>query len=417
MKLPFFLISVGAAAVLSAAPTVSVDTVAVTSDGRGLTVGYTVAGDYAIVTPEILADDGNGDYAPVAARYVVGVYGEINRCVSAASHSFTWVPGADFPHQAKDVRVRLTAWSRSAPPDFMAVDLDFAQEVRFYTSAEAVPGGLDDVRYKTSVLLMRKIPAAGVSWKMGSPDSESVIGRNSDREKLHTITFTADYYCAIFPVTQGQYRRVVGSLPSNSEPKNDNTYDVPVNAVSWNDVRGEAAPGGDYEWPAKGHAVVSTSPIGKFRAWVGGAVEFDLPTDAQWEYACRAGTGTAWNHGESTTNRLDEIAWWKDNAGNTTHPVGQKKPNRWGIYDMHGNVYEYVLDYYVKPMPCLDEVDPTGPDFAHSSGTGARLCRGGNALDGWEITRAACIQSCAPTYAHRRYGFRLFAPAVYTGTK
>ena len=414
MKLSLFLLSLGAVATLVAAPSVSVDAVAVSSDGRGLTVTYTVADDYAIVTPGILVSDGNDGYVPVADKHVVGVYGEINRCVSAGAHTFTWIPGQDFPRATKDVRVQLTAWSRSAPPDYMAVDLDFA-EVRFYTSAEAVPGGLDDVRYKTSVLLMRKIPAAGVSWKMGSPTSES--GRNKEREKQHTVTFTEDYYCAIFPVTQGQYRRAVGSLPKNAEPKNDNTQDVPVNVLSWNDVRGEATPGGDYEWPSKGHAVVSTSVIGKFRAKVDQAIEFDLPIDAQWEYACRAGTSTAWNNGENTTNRLDEIAWWKGNAGNLTQPVGRKKPNRWGIYDMHGNVYEYVLDYYVNPMPLLDETDPKGPDFEHSAGTGGRLCRGGNALDDWDLTRSAFIDACKPDYAHRRYGFRLFAKAVYSGTK
>ena len=414
MKLSLFLLSLGAMATLVAAPTVSVDAVAVSPDGRGLTVDYTVAGDYAIVTPGILVSDGNGGYVSVADKHMVGVYGEINRCVDASSHSFTWIPGADFPRATKDVRVRLTAWSRSAPPDYMAVDLDFA-EVRFYTSAEAVPGGPDDVRYKTSVLLMRKIPAAGVSWKMGSPTSEK--GRDANLEKQHTVTFTNDYYCAIFPVTQGQYRRAVGSTPPSSNPKNDNTQDVPANAFSWDVIRGAGTHGGDYEWPAKDHAVAPASPIGKFRAKVGQAIEFDLPTDAQWEYACRAGTATAWSNGENTTNRLDEIAWWKDNAGNLTQPVGRKKPNRWGIYDMHGNVFEYVLDYYVNPMPCVDETEPKGPDWEHSSQSGYRLCRGGNALDEWGISRSACIQACKPDYDHRRYGFRLFAPAIYNGTK
>jgi len=128
---------------------------------------------------------------------------------------------------------------------------------------------------------------------------------------------------------------------------------------------------------------------------------YKLPSEAQWEYACRAGTTTQYYFGNDAT-RLAEYAWWKENSGGTTHPVGQKKPNAWGLYDMHGNMWEWCADWfgegYYKQSP---PNDPTGAP------SGAwRVLRGGSFdVDDPDLFRCAFRYSCHPD--RRSDGFRV----------
>jgi formylglycine-generating enzyme required for sulfatase activity len=173
----------------------------------------------------------------------------------------------------------------------------------------------------------------------------------NDEKPVHKVTITKPFYLGRYEVTQEQWQAVMGNNPSVFEgPKN------PVEVVSWNDCR---------DFLAKLNE--------KLRS---GGAKFGLPTEAQWEYACRAGTTTRYSFGDDPA-RLDDYAWWGNNAQRTTHPVGQKKPNAWGLYDMHGNVWEWCADGYAEDYYAKSPAeDPVGPDSGAS-----RVLRGGSWRD------------------------------------
>lgn len=125
----------------------------------------------------------------------------------------------------------------------------------------------------------------------------------------------------VYEVTQEQYEKVMGTNPSKFEDKKQN----PVEMVNWNDAVAFCRK-------------LSALPEEKKAGHV-----YRLPTEAEWDYACRAGTTTDYSFGDDES-KLGEFAWYEENGGNSTHPVGQKKPNPWGLYDMHGNVHEWVSD-------------------------------------------------------------------------
>lgn len=202
----------------------------------------------------------------------------------------------------------------------------------------------------------------------------------------HYVTLTNDYYIGIYEMTQRQYERIIG-LASPAYFSNPAYYMTrPVENTTYMRMRtteNEAA----YQWPDKGHAVHPDSVMGKLRAKVKNRLVFDLPTDAQWEFACRAGTGT----GLYTTNEVesscltsksanvDRIARNKYNSGYNgsdlptdcttdygTAAVGSYQPNAWGIYDMCGNVWEYCLDYWKQDLTGVDpETGSTVPGNDH----------------------------------------------------
>jgi len=240
-------------------------------------------------------------------------------------------------------------------------------------------------------LWLRRIPAG--SFMMGSPKSE--LGRY-DSEVQHLVTLTRDYFIGIFQCTQWQYELVTGENPSEFK-----SGSRPVEQVSYDDLRGTAK--GSW-WPASPE-VDSYSFFGRLRERTGMA--FDLPTEAQWEYACRAGTTTALNNGKDITSEsgacpnLDAFAWYDVNSKGTTHPVGQKQPNAWGLYDMHGNVWEWCLDWH-GDYSTEEATDPYG------GCTGShRELRGGC----WYLTARLCRsawRSCnLPSDRKNYFGFRV----------
>jgi len=152
-------------------------------------------------------------------------------------------------------------------------------------------------------------------------------------------------------VTQAQWKSVMGTSPSRSTGS-----DLPVEQVSWNDCM---------EFCTK--LTKSEHASGALpRDW-----KYTLPTEAQWEYACRAGTTTKYSFGDSGT-QLGQYGWFDNNSGSKTHAVGSKKPNLWGFKDMHGNVWEWCLDWY-GDYPSSSVSNPSGP----SSGSD-RVIRGGS---------------------------------------
>jgi formylglycine-generating enzyme required for sulfatase activity len=208
-------------------------------------------------------------------------------------------------------------------------------------------------------------------FAMGSPVSEP--GRFVD-ETQHLVKITQPFYLSVHEVTQQQYEQVMGKNPSKYKGENN-----PVENVSRNDAIAFCHKLSDEE---------------------GG--EYRLPTEAEWEYACRAGITTTFSFGDDAT-LLGKYAWWKANSENTTHPVGRKLPNAWGLYDMHGNVYEWCQDWHA-PYENLKVVsDPTGPALGSR-----RVLRGGGYLSPPLFVRAANRGSgLPPVYRYLYNGFRL----------
>jgi formylglycine-generating enzyme required for sulfatase activity len=167
---------------------------------------------------------------------------------------------------------------------------------------------------------------------------------DSDASPRRRVTLTQPFYLGQYEVTQEQWEKVMGSNPSHCQGAKR-----PVDTVSWNACQ---------EFLAK-----LQKRTGRKLA---------LPTEAQWEYACRAGTSTPWSFGDSDAT-MGDYAWSDSNSGHTTHAVGEKKPNAWGLYDMHGNVAEWCADWYVKHAYSRgDATDPSGPASGDS-----RIARGG----------------------------------------
>ena len=237
------------------------------------------------------------------------------------------------------------------------------------------------------------------TFMMGSPEDE--LGRWDD-ETQHQVTLTQEYWLGKYEVTQAQYEAVMGTNPSDFKGA-----DLPVEQVSWNDAVKFC------EWLTAQERAAGRLPEG---------YEYTLPTEAQWEYACRAGTTTAFNNGTNIptmlqrTDRpcpnLDPLAWYGynsgqyDSAGNytdngKTFPVGQKQPNAWGLYDMHGNVWEWCLDWYGS-YPSSAVTDPKGP------ATGSRrVMRGGCWFSFASYCRSAYRYNNSPGNYLNRYGFRV----------
>ena len=215
---------------------------------------------------------------------------------------------------------------------------------------------------------------------MGSPADEP---ERDDDEIQHRVKVTQGFWLGKYEVTQAQWEAVMGSNPSESKGAN-----LPVVSVRLNDISGS---GGFLE---KANRVATT----------GG--RFHLPTEAQWEYACRAGTTTALNIGKNLTSasgscpNLDKVAWYDKNSGERTHPVGGKAANAWGLHDMHGNVWEWCADWYGDYPTGLTR-DPQG------AGSGSyRVIRGGSWSYDAQSTRCAS-RNYWPDGTNDSCGFRL----------
>ncbi|MBO4545268.1 MAG: formylglycine-generating enzyme family protein [Verrucomicrobia bacterium] len=226
------------------------------------------------------------------------------------------------------------------------------------------------------------------AFLMGSPEDE--LGRKND-EVQHQVTLTQGYWLGKYEITQAQYEAVMGENPSYHKGA-----DQPVEKVRWNDAM---------EFCEK------LTAIEREAGRLPDGYEYTLPTEAQWEYACRAGTTTAFNNGTNIPTKeqenkepcpnLDEVGWYKYNSDETTHPVGLKKPNAWGLYDMHGNVFEWCLDWK-GDYPTSSVTDPKGV----STGS-ERVARGGSLGSGAFSCRSALRYGDFPSMPFSNFGFRV----------
>ena len=267
-------------------------------------------------------------------------------------------------------------------PTYLVIDLSGGTSATSYpvTALAAPPAGGWTDEYKTTKLVLRVIESG--SYKMnGSYD----------------VTISKPFYMGVFEVTQKQYQLVTGSNPS------EYTGDArPVELVSWNIIRGNSS---THNWPSV-TTVDANSFMGKIRAKTG--LTFDLPTEAQWEYACRAGTTSEYNNGGSTEADLALLGRYLGNqndgrGGYSKYTkVGSYTPNAWGLYDMHGNVWEWCLDWdgYLS-----SSTDPKGP----TSGS-LRVKRGGSWFDSADDCASSNRSFYFPSYTSNDYGFRLACP-------
>jgi formylglycine-generating enzyme required for sulfatase activity len=194
---------------------------------------------------------------------------------------------------------------------------------------------------------------------------------NMGEDVQHEVTLTRNYDLGVYPVTQQEYQSVMKVNPSQFENPLS-----PVETVSWDDLQ---------------KFIEKLNQIQK-------KYFYRLPTEGEWEYACRAGTNKPFSFSES---KLDSYAWFDKNAKGTSHPVGQKKPNRWGLYDMHGNIWEWCQDWYAD-YPIGKAVDPFGPK------TGSRrVIRGGSWYDDARLLRSARRNYAVPGFRYPGLGVRL----------
>ena len=262
---------------------------------------------------------------------------------------------------------------------------------------------LDDDICRTTKMWLRRIPKG--TFIMGAPKDEH--GRFA-RETPHQVTLTQHYYIGVFECTQRQWNLVMGNNPSRY--KGDLR---PLDSIDFDSIRG-TSPTAGAGWPEFGHRVDATSFMGKLQAKTG--LMFDLPTEAQWEYACRAGTTTSLNSGKNLTNlteqdaAMDEVGRYRFNVSDgkggysSAHTkVGSYLPNAWGLYDMHGNVQEWCLDrWYNYGYGPEAVVDPCGPT------TGPlRVLRGGSWEKNGQLCRSAFKDGDWPLDTNNSTGLRV----------
>ena len=214
-------------------------------------------------------------------------------------------------------------------------------------------------------------------FTMGSPPEEK--GDDYERPQIKDVNVSA-FYVGKYEVTQAQWQAIMGNNPS----KFKDNFQNPVEQVSWDD--------------AQEFCKRLSQKTGK---------EFRLPSEAEWEYACRAGRTTAYSFDDVEYASLGEYAWYKDNSGAKTHPVGQKKPNSWGLYDMYGNVWEWCQDSYEKYGGESDLTRKTGKAVAKENNNSYHLVRGGSLDDiAWNC-RSASRYSHTARSQYNYNGFRV----------
>ncbi len=244
---------------------------------------------------------------------------------------------------------------------------DYAKRVKMEPTLRLDLGGV----YWDGVL----IPAG--SFVMGSPPGEAKTDQEAAIEKQHKVTLTEPFYLGKYELTQEQYTKVMGTNPSKM--KGDK---LPVHGVSWQDAQ---------DFCDKMSKLVRQPVL--------------LPTEAQWEYACRAGTTTAYHSGNTMAD-LNKVGWHGGNSGGKPHPVGELQPNAWGLYDMHGNIREIVRDLFAD-APLADATDPTGPKDGDPKN---HVVRGG----AYTANAAAALNcrsaSRRPTENLAMTGFRIMVP-------
>jgi formylglycine-generating enzyme required for sulfatase activity/serine/threonine protein kinase len=261
-------------------------------------------------------------------------------------------------------------------------------------------GGQEFLTSRIGQIKLKRIPAG--TFRMGSPDREG----GADEHPQHEVRISRPFYLGVYEVTQAQYEAIMGQNPSYFASTGDgkgkvagqSTDQHPVESISWFDAVKFCNALSEKEGLKPFYTINGQSV--QVPDW--NAPGYRLPTDAEWESACRAGTTTRFSFGDGQ-NALGQYAWYTANSSGKTHPVGEKKPNAFGLHDMHGNVWELCWDgsdaghYAQSPAE-----DPRGPDEA-----AARVDRGGSWAHDPLSARSAYRRRGRPEYRGSGLGFRL----------
>ncbi len=405
------------------------------SGTRRVTVSYSLSGEPGIVTFSLQTNSTESGWVDVGGEAVWRVYGDVNRVVTntTSESSFTWIPDDTWPNKLitdGSLRGVVKVWPTNDPPDYAVIEQGIKGGISYYADAESVPGGVTNSVYKRNKFLMRRIHATGARFTMGSPLDQS--GDVVFKETPHLVTLTNDFYIGVFEVTQDQFRLTetewdlyfyFTNLPYSAE--------LPLTGIDYVEIRGGSASDGGL-WssnvsPSEGHKVADGSFLWKLRARTG--VEFDIPTEAEWEFSCRAGKSSIiYNSTLLTSDAASEIAWFAENSksddnsiaypndsysresGTLPRPVGLKKPNAWGLYDMLGNVSEWCLDYPELDFSGAHVTAPMGASSSYNSTSTKRIIRGGSHLTALGSLRTAARSDTTVT-SHKSFnGVRLTCP-------
>ena len=465
MKTMLCVATAALSSAVMASVTPEVSNVAMTQSdyGRRVTITYELsnAANGAVVTLDIetnktgSATNVDSDWVSIGGAAVCNAQGAVWRKVTSAEvdgngkYTITWRPDHSWEGHKVELanggaRAVVTAWALDNTPDYMVVDVsDGAQPntQRYYPAVDFLPGGLfANQNYRTTKLVMRKIMAKGVEWTMGSTPLETM--RQDWREATHQVTLTNNYYIGVFEVTQAQWDLVQPNRLAPSKFNNPSYRAMrPVENVCYNELRlrGNSAPAtadqiAGNSWPKDPNP---SSFLWLLRTKSG--IDFDLPGDAQWEFAARAGNGdTKWGDGSAILNSdedenlakqgryernggtvLDGSSYVKpDYACGTEHGttiVGSCLPNAWGLYDMHGNVWEWCNDWHMGDIRAFGgkvNIDPSNPGNPLSgSNDGTRIIRGGDWSSTAGYCRSASRSRSDPTGRGDHLGFRLVCTA------
>lgn len=451
-KSMIFGVAAIASSMLMAADTPEVENVVMSQAqfGRMVTVTYKLKNAPAVVTFDVETNtlaDASGEWVSIGGEAVCNAKGAVWRKVTEADadsegkYTITWRPDLSWEgHKVSladgGARAVVTAWALDNTPDYMVVDISAGAQPntqKYYTSTNFLPGGLfGNPDYRMTKLVMRKILAKDVEWTMGSTAQETLRG---DNEATHTVKLNSNYYIGVFEITQSQWGEIQSERRTPSYfLKPEDCAMRPVERVCYNEIRtasgNSTVADTSYNWPNNPNP---GSFLGILRSKTG--IKFDLPSEAQWEFAARAGNGsTKWGDGSAilnngTDSNLGEIGRYKSNGGEGTEfggttdttiydaskgtaLVGSYLSNDWGLYDMFGNIAEWCLDYYQDDIATAkdaagvlyggrENINPEKPDeclsgnpACDSKGVPMRTVRGGG-FGTW-------AHNCRPAYRNSK---------------
>ena len=306
---------------------------------RTIKIGYNLTGEDKIVTMVIETNtvaDASGEWIALPEQTTSSAYGDVNRIVKAGAGSkwIYWNPDETFADEtvaSGAARAVLTAWATNTPPNYMVVDLNGNSIVRYYVSTNAIPdGGLSNPIYRTRYMVFRKIPAKDIIWLKGvDPTTDTVsswTANNLATNVPHRVKLTYDYYIGLYELTRAQACTIRGIKAG--------AYGTCADIYSYIDT---LPAGGCYFTDFSNR---TTNMLNR-ADWFGGQLEFKIQSDAEWEFACRAGEPKVLYSGDNySRNNLSAIAnLTADLAEGGTMPC-----NRWGLYDMFGNMAEICRD-------------------------------------------------------------------------